>query len=155
MRHKGLNKVQDPYTIQDSYPDYLEKYPEGSVYYLTYSEYRDIVVAYFRHIANQVVHKSKTVTLPFRLGEISVEKHKPAYKSLRNMPIDWDRSTELNKQVRQFNEHSNGFAYRFHWNRSRCQVGFKTVYIFQASRFNKREVARLIKTRQNDYFQKS
>jgi hypothetical protein len=154
MRKGRANKVQDPYTIQDSYKDYLLKYPEDSVYFLTYAEYRDITTAYLKHVQHRLVQKSLTVTLPFRLGEISVVKHKPAYKSLRNMVIDWDRSKELKQQVRQFNDHSNGFVYRFHWDRSRNQVANKTVYIFNATRTNKREVARLVKTKQNDYFER-
>ena len=150
---RGRNKIQNPYTLQDMYKAYLEEYPEGSVYYLEYADYRDITTMYLKHIAHQVVHKSLTVTLPFRLGEISVEKHMPTYKSLRNMAIDWDRSKELSKQVRQFNEHSNGYSYRFHWDRKKCILDNKTTYIFKPARVNKREVARLVKSKENDYFE--
>jgi hypothetical protein len=155
MLKRSRNKIQNPYTLQDTYKDYLLMYPEDSIYYLTYSQYKDITTQYLKHIAHQVVQKSLTVTLPFRLGEISVEKHKPAYKSLRNMAIDWDRSKELNRQVRQFNEHSNGYAYRFHWDRKKCILANKTVYIFCPARVNKREVARLVKSKLNDYFERN
>jgi hypothetical protein len=137
------------------YKEYVLLYPEDSVYYLKYGEYRDITTMFLKHLAHQVVQKSLTVALPFRLGEISVVKHKPAYKSLRNMVIDWDRSKELNKQVRQFNDHSNGFVYRFHWDRRKCNTEHKTVYIFSPARINKREVARLVKTKQNDYYERN
>jgi hypothetical protein len=153
---KGLpNKVQDPYTIQDTYKRYLEKYPEGSVYYLKYSEYRDITTAYFKYLSDRLINKSLTISLPFRLGELTVYKHKPIYKALKRMTMDWTRSKELNKQVRQFNDHTNGFIYRFHWDRKRNVLENKTSYIFCASRANKREIARLIKTKQNDYFEKN
>jgi hypothetical protein len=151
---RSRNKIQTPYTLQDMYPHYVSMYPEGSIYYLTYRQYRDITTMFLKHLAHQVVHKSLTVTLPFRLGEISVVKHKPAYKSLRNMAIDWDRSKELNKQVRQFNEHSNGYSYRFYWDRSKNILENKTVYIFQPARVNKREVARLLKSKLNDYYER-
>jgi len=154
MPPQSKNKIQNPYTLQDMYKDYLITYPEGSVYYLKYSEYRDITTMYLKHLVHQLVQKSLTVTLPFRLGEISVVKHKPAYKSLRNMAIDWDRSKELKQQVRQFNEHSNGYIYRFHWDRKKCILDNKTVYMFSPARANKREVARLVKTRTNDYFER-
>ena len=155
MFRRGRNKVQDPYTLQDTYKDYVEKYPEGSDCFLTYLEYRDITTMFLRYLANQMVHKSLTITLPFRLGELSVVKHKPSYKSLKNMAIDWSKSKEINKQVRQFNEHSNGYAYRFHWDRRKCMLDNKTVYIFQPSRSNKREVARLVKTKENDYYERT
>ena len=153
--NKGPNKYQDPYTLPDMYKEYLAEYPEGSIYYLSYHDYRDITTLFFKHLASQMVNKSLTVTLPFRLGELSVGKHKPVYKSLRNMAIDWDRSKELNKQVRQFNSHSNGFTYKFYWDRQKCTVPNKTAYLFNAARVNKREVARLIKTRENDYFERN
>jgi hypothetical protein len=144
---------RDSYTIQDTYKAYLDKYPEDSVYYLTYNEYKVITTSYFKHLADKLVRKSMTVTLPFRLGDVSVDKHKPVYKALKKMVIDWDRSKELNTQVRQFNTHTNGFIYRFHWDRKKIVLDNKTSYIFSASRANKREVARLIKTKQNDYFE--
>lgn len=155
MGVRGRNKIQNPYTLQDMYVEYVKKYPEGSLYYLTYLEYRDITTEFLKHLVYKLVYKSLTVTLPFRLGELSVVKHKPTYKSLRNMVIDWDRSKELNKQVRQFNDHSNGFVYRFHWDRRKCILDNKTTYIFKPARVNKREVARLVKTRENDYFERS
>lgn len=152
---RSKNKVQNPYTIQDMYLRYVEEYPEGSLYYLTYLEYRDITTMFFKSLADKIVYKSLTVKLPFRLGELSVVKHKPIYKSLKNMVIDWSKSRDLSKQVRQFNDHSNGFVYRFHWDRRYCILDNKTVYIFQPTRVNKREVARLVKSRENDYFEKS
>jgi hypothetical protein len=151
---KNANKYQDPYTVPDMYKEYLSEYPEGSIYYLSYQDYRDITTQYFKHLADQMVQKSLTVALPFRLGELSVTKHKPVYKSIRNMSIDWDRSKEMKQQIRQFNNHSNGFTYRFHWDRSKCITQNKTVYLFNAARVNKREVARLVKTRENDYFER-
>lgn len=151
---RGKNKIKNPYTLQDMYPEYVSMYPEGSIYYLTYGEYRDITTMFLKHLAHQLVYKSLTVTLPFRLGEISVVKHKPAYKSLRNMVIDWDRSKELNKQVRQFNDHSNGYMYKFYWDRKKNILDNKTVYIFCPARVNKREVAKLVKTKQNDYYER-
>ena len=153
MRLGKKNKIQDPYTIQDTYKEYVELYPEGSINYLTYAEYRDITTMFFKYMADRIVYKSLTVTLPFRLGEISVEKHKPAYKSLRKMVMDWDRSRELNKQVRQFNEHSNGYIYKFLWNRHKCITPHHQSYAFKPARSLKREVARLVKTKENDYFE--
>jgi hypothetical protein len=155
LRAGKPNKVQHPYTIQDSYKDYVVKYPEGSVYFLTYPEYKDITTMYLNHIADNLVQKSITVRLPFRLGTLAVVKHKPIYKSIKNMVIDWTRSKELSKQVRQFNDHSNGFIYRFHWDRKNCITDNKTAYMFNPTRLNKREVARLVKTKQNDYFERN
>lgn len=152
MRSK--NVIQNPYTIQDMYKEYVKMYPEEHLYYLTYLEYRDITTMYLKHLADKIVHKSMTVTLPFRLGKLSVIKHKPSYKSIRNMAMDWEATRKLNRQVRLFNEHSNGNTYRFWWDRRTCYVKNKTNYKFKAVRSITREVARLIKNKENDYFEK-
>lgn len=147
--------IQDAYTIPDFYKDYLSKYPEGHLYYLTYDEYRDITTTFLKHLSNQIVHKSMTVTLPFRLGKLSVIKHKPVYKSIRNMTIDWQASRAAGKQIRLFNEHSNTNRYKFWWDRRLTCVTNKTSYAFKPVRSIKREVARLVKSKENDYFERS
>lgn len=152
---RSKNVVQNPYTLQDMYKVYVKEYPEGSLYFITYREYRDITTMYLKHLVSQMLYKSQTVTLPFRLGTLSVVKSKPNYKSLKNMAVDWFTSKKLSKKVKEFNEHSNGFVYRFHWDRSHCILDNKTTYMFKPARANKREVARLVKSRENDYFERN
>lgn len=149
------NKVQDPLTIQDAYLDYIKEFNEFSPYHLEYAEYVEITTLFLKHLADEMILKSSTVTLPFRLGDMSVVKRKPAYKSLRNMVIDWVTTRALHKHVYQFNDHSNGFIYGFNWNRGKCNVPYKTQYVFKPTRTNKRLVAKLVKDRTNDYFEKS
>jgi hypothetical protein len=155
MAKRGLNKVQDPYTLQDMYIQYIKEFDESSPYHITYIEYRDITTLFLKYLADQMILKSATVTLPFRLGDMSVVKRKPAYKSLRNMVIDWVTTRALHKHVYQFNSHSNGFLYQFYWDRGKCNVPYKIQYVFKPTRQNKRLVAKLVKDRTNDYFERT
>lgn len=152
---KSHNIVQNAYTIPDFYMEYVKKYPEGHLYYLTYREYRDITVMFLKHLTGKIIYKSTTVNLPFRLGTLAVIKQKPLYTTLRNMVMDWPKSKEAGKQIRLFNEHSKGNRYRFWWDRRTCITNNKTAYTFKPVRFIKREVARLIKSRENDYFERT
>jgi hypothetical protein len=151
---RGPNKVQEPWTIQDMYIQYIKEFEDSSPYYMEYSEYRDITTLYFKYLADQLVLKSATVTLPFRLGDLAVVKRKPVYKSLRKMVIDWMTTKALHKYVYQFNDHSNGFLYHFYWERGKCTVPNKINYIFKPTRQNKRMVAKLVKDITNDYFER-
>lgn len=150
----GFKRIKGAYTVQHMYKAYLKQYPEGHVYYLTYGEYRDITTLFLKHLHNQIVYKSMTVTLPFRLGKLSVIKRKPVYKSIQNMAVDWETSKELGKRVRLFNDHSNGNIYRFWWDRRMCCIEHKTKYKFSPVRSMKRMVAKLIKSKENDYFER-
>ena len=152
---RGLNKIQEPYTLADMYGDYIKEFEESSLYYMTYAEYIEITTLFLKHLADEMILRSATVTLPFRLGDMSVVKRKPAYKSLRNMVIDWVTTKALHRRVYQFNDHSNGFVYKFDWNRGKCTVPYKINYVFSATRANKRLVAKLVKERTNDYFERS
>ena len=151
---RGKNKVQNPYTLQDMYVEYIKEFDESSPYYLTYLEYRDITTLFLKHLSDQMILRSATVTLPFRLGDMAVVKNKPKYKSLKKMVIDWVRSKALHQHVYQFNDHSNGFLYRFYWERGKCNIPYKIQYVFNATRMNKRLVAKLVIERTNDYFER-
>jgi len=151
---RGKNKVQNPYTLQDMYREYIKQFDEDSLYYIPYSLYKEIAVAFLNHLQEQIVEKSSEVKLPFNLGTLSVVKQKVTYKSITSMPIDWKRSKEEGKQIRHFNDHTGGFSYSFYWSRKHSNAKNKNNYLFKAARVNTRRVAELVKSKENDYFER-
>jgi len=153
LNRRGKNKIRNPYTLPDFYEEYVSHFDEGDQYHISYSEYSGIVSDYLKYISELVVIKSMTFKLPFRMGSISVYKHKPVFQSVNNMSIDWKKTRELGKAVYNFNEHSNGFRYRFRWDRNGSLDKHLVLYAFRPSRQNARMVASLVKERKNDYFE--
>lgn len=153
LKARGKGKLQNALTMPDFYEEYISHFDESHPYHIPYSEYAAIVSEYLKYVSEVIVVKSMTFKLPFRLGTLSVYKHKPVYHSTRRMPIDWQATKKLGKAVYNFNEHSNSYSYSFKWDRNGAVDKHMILYAFKPSRSNARQVARLVKTRENDYFE--
>lgn len=150
---RGKGKLRGALTMPDMYANYIAGFDESHPYYISYSEYAEVVSDYLKYVSELVVVKSMTFKLPFRLGTLSVYKHKPIFSTTDRMPIDWVETNKTGKAVYNFNEHSNGYSYRFKWDRLGSVDKHMVLYAFKPSRSNARQVARLVKTRENDYFE--
>jgi len=135
------------------YEEYIKEFDENHPYHISYSEYRDIVSDYLKYVSEEIVVRSMQYKLPFRLGILSVYKHKPTFKSTNKMSVDWKETKKQGKKIYLFNNHSNGYRYRFTWNRNGGNARFLKTYAFKASRSNSRTIASLVKERKNDYFE--
>lgn len=153
LSKRGKGKFRGALTMPDFYKEYISHFDEEHPYHIPYSEYSEIVSDYLKHVSELTVTKSMTFKLPFRMGALSVYKHKPIFKSVNKMAINWPETNKLGKVVHNFNEHSNGYSYRFKWDRNGSIDKHMVLYAFKPSRSNARLVARLVKERQNDYFE--
>jgi hypothetical protein len=133
------------------YADYIKNKPEGSPYYVTYSEYVDICSMFYKGISKLIIDEGVRFKLPFMLGEVFVLKRKvrPNHK----MPINWKRSVEEGRTVYNFNEHTTGFGYKFFWTKP-YHITNKFMYRLVFTRDNKRTLAKAIKEQHKDYFER-
>lgn len=149
---RGRNKIQHPYTIVDMYDDYIKDIPEDSPLYVTYGEYRDIVSIFYKEVVNNVIGEGRTFHMPFMLGDTYVEKNKLDYNN--RLPIDWDLTTKNGKVIYNLNEHSQGYKYEIKWNKKVCVFPNNYLYRLVYTRTNKRLLAKNIKTKKSDYFER-
>lgn len=159
---RGPNKIKNCYLIKDMYAEYISDKPFISPYYVSYEEYCNICADYFKWIVSQMIDKSKSVKLPFRLGDLYVAKKKPAILSGSKMPdgsdpimnslsVDWSESKKFGKWIRHINDHTGGYKYRFIWSKIACSVVNKNFYRLVFTRTNKRHLAKMIKSKEQDY----
>ena len=149
---RGPNHIQNPYCLKDMYQDYIKEVPEDSPLYVTYNEYRDIVSIFYKGIVNGVVTEGRTFHMPFMLGDTYVEKTKLDYNN--RLPIDWDLTSKTGKVIYNLNEHSQGYKYEIKWNKKVCVFNNNYLYRLVYTRSNKRLLAKNIKTKKLDYFEK-
>ena len=97
---------------------------------------------------------SKEVKLTCRMGTLQIVKHQPKEYTGKSLRWDWKSTRELGKPVYYLNEHSNFFKYRFFWSKQDCIIPNRIKYMFVASRENKRDLAKLIFSKQCDYIEK-
>ena len=73
---RGKNTIQNPYTFQDMYYDYISDIDKNSPYYVTYAEYVDICSIFYKEISQAIIEEGIKFKLPYSLGEVYVIKKK-------------------------------------------------------------------------------
>lgn len=149
---RGKNVIQQPYTMPDMYEQYIKDIPKESAYYVTYTEYAKIVGLFYKEVSHKIIEHGELFHMPFRLGDTYVEKKKLDYNN--RPPIDWQMTTARGKVIYNFNEHSGGYKYELKWNKRNSLFHNFYLYRLVYTRSNKRAVAKCIKSRTIDYFEK-
>jgi hypothetical protein len=150
---RGRNKIQDLAKMQDLYEVYTYNHEGNDLYDISYKMYRDVLVDYYKAIMNEVLNGYR-YKMPSRLGYLYVTKRLVNVRSLTKHGIDWVESVKNKKVIYHLNTHSKNFIYRFKWHKENSVIPNLYYYKFVASRANKRELAKIIKNRQCDYFEK-
>ena len=132
-------------TLKDAYKHYTEDIPEASPFYVEYTVYRQICEKFNKAICTYILEEAGEFQLPYRLGSLRIKKTKMNYRNKNHMRPDWKKTKELGKTVYHLNDHTDGFRYRWAWDKSNVVTVGKKLYSFYATRTNKRELARLLK----------
>ena len=146
-----LNYDRKCYTIADFYLSYKDYIEQDTVYDTDLKTFKGVVTDYFKYIRDEIMRESKEVKLPCRLGTLQIIKHKPKEYTGKSLRWDWRATKEIGKPVYLRNEHSNFYKYRYHWSKQNCLLTNKSKYQFVASRQNKRDLCKIIKSGECDY----
>lgn len=136
------------HSVQDFYKYFITKSPE---YFIEYSQYREIVLKYFKFLSEQVIEEGRVVEIPCRLGTVRIIKHKPKTLTGDSLCVDFKSTKDLSKTIFHLNEHTRGFKYRFLWSKKEAIFINKSKYQLIMSRTNKRRLAYILKNRLRDY----
>ena len=149
---RGKNKLQKPYCFPEMYKEYIKDIEPGSPYWVTPQEYSAINNLFWKEISHNIINEGRQFHMPFNVGDTYVEKSKLDYNN--RLPIDWELTTRTGKVIYNLNEHSDGYKYELKWNKKVCVFINNYLYRLVYTRFNKRLLAKNIKTKKTDYFAK-
>lgn len=152
---RGLNKVQHPYVLEDIYKFYVTTIEKEGPFDIGYKLYRSIIEDYIRFVT-EMLFEGKEYNIPVSLGRVQIVKLKMNYSNTTSLPVDWVNTVKYNKRIVNLNEHSRGFKYRFRWFKSRLHLTVNNNYILYRlvfTRANKRRLAKIIKSGEQDYLQ--
>lgn len=147
---RGKNKIESPYTFKDMYLDYIKDIREDSPYYVTYLEYVEYCSMFYKAISKAIIDDGYRFKMPGSMGEVFVLKRRTNFTN--KPPVDWKLSVEYKKKKYNFNEHTGGYSYTFHWTKPH-KIKYKFTYRLVLTRTNKRNLAKAIKDRKMDYFE--
>ena len=166
LAKRGAGKYKVDKNLKDSYNKYLEKFnfdsqcskfsgsnPKNLA--LSWEEYKQITHLALDKIMQELLYKSKSITLPYNLGELRIQKKKMDIGLLHthnNLKIDWGHYQKTGKIIKHLNDHRDNCRYKFYWLCKKGPSG-KSYYKFEPLRERKRELAKIIKTTNTDYFE--
>lgn len=139
------------YTGKDFYTSYCDYIEDNPLYQVDYKTFRGIINDYFKYLRDELIENGKEIKLPCRLGTLSIVKHRPKEYTGKSLRIDYAESKKLGKMVFHLNEITNGYKFRFYWNKYNMLVKNKTKYQLVMTRDNKRRLAYILKNRIRDY----
>ena len=139
------------YTGKDFYKSHIEYVENNPLYQVEYKTFRAILNDYFKYLRDQLIEEGKEVKLPCRLGTLAIVKHKPKEYTGKSLRIDYAASKKYNKMIFHLNEETNGFKYRYYWNKQNMLTQNKTKYQLIMTRANKRRLAYILKNKIRDY----
>lgn len=151
IRTEGKHRAD--MTLTNGLYQLYSKEREGTKYHVTKEEYRKICVLFFKKVMYNMLYRSASLVLPYKLGELKVIKRKTkrSNNSSHHSAIDFKKTNELGKVVR-YDKGLDGYNYRFKWEKRYAKVINLSKYKFVACRARKRELAKLI-NEGYDYFE--
>ncbi len=176
-RHIGAkSKIEVHVGITDFYK-YFKEYNDIDISHQTFSA---VIKDLNQAISDLIIYEGYEFKIPGRLGFISIIKKKSKLKlsedgkvDTRYLPVDFKATRELwkrlypnlteaeileipdRKRVFHTNDHSNGFIFRWHFNKFTSNATNKSVYYFKPSRTNQRALSSHIKSEdfENIYYE--
>jgi len=140
-------------------PEFLRYYKIAAKNPVDEKRFRAISGAFNRYLMDRVLD-GDSITLPSKLGPISLQSFKPTIKieddgSIKGLAPDWVKTKALwdrnptakenKKLVYHANEHTDGERIKYRWQKMLVNVANKKYYTFKASRNNKRLASAKIK----------
>lgn len=152
QREKYDRKIKITGGLWDAYRFYKSIHPESKI---SRTEYVNICQSFNKRISHEIITKSIEFRCFYRLGFFGIRSYKRniVFKNgkinINKNPIDWVKTKELwaemypgkdkeqlseipnKKLVIHTNEHTNGYVYRWSWDKTLCNIPNNRIYSFK------------------------
>jgi nucleoid DNA-binding protein len=141
-------KVDWRSSSKDNYREFCKKYPN---ILLSFDEWRSVIYTFNEAFKQYILETGEKIKLPFGFGEFSIKKKKRRKmkgvdgKEYINLPIDWQKTREKGKVIYNFNYHTEGFFFGWHWFKQNARFKHSDLWYFKPSRTTSRLLSHYIK----------
>lgn len=137
---------------KDQYHKFCKKYPNLK---LSFDEWKNIIYTFNELIGTYLLETGNKVRLPGGFGEIAINKKKRKKFLGKNdefigLPIDWKKTLEKGRKIYNFNYHTEGYFFGWHWFKNTARFKQSDLWRFKATRNNSRLLKHYI-TADNKY----
>jgi len=133
---------------KENYALFCKKFPNIK---LSYVEWEIIIYSFNDMFREHILETGDKEKLPMGLGDISIIKKKrrktKTYNGEEhvNLPIDWQKTKEKGKVIYNFNYHTEGFFFGWHWFKKSARFKHSNLWFFKAGRVTSRLINHFIK----------
>ena len=131
-----------------NYKSFCEKYPEQKI---SYEDWSKIIYAFSHMAVEHVLETGEKIKFPLGIGEFSINKIKRKThknfngKQIVNLPIDWKKTKEKGKVIYNFNFHTEGYFFGWHWFKRSARFKNNEFVYFKPCRYASRLLSHYLK----------
>lgn len=166
---KSKNKIQIDYNANDIYKFYCKQ--TGNPKKLTQTQFTTITKGFFTIVVDKMIHNGYEMIFPKKMGSLRIEKFKPIMKLNEFGNLDkrklvpnfkackdlWSKLypnvdlSDIRKlhpdrpMIYHENKHTDGFRYRWRWDKRTCLNKIASIYKIDIARDNDRLLAKALK----------
>jgi len=147
-------KVDYRTTSKSTYQQFLIDNPEIRI---TYKKWCEVIRTFNESFRDYILDTGDKCKLPFGFGDFSISKKMTKrFRMVKGqemiaLPVDWKKSREKGKRIYLFNDHTDGFRFRWYWFKDNLRLRGSKYLVFKPSRTTSRKLAEYLK--KNPYFQ--
>jgi hypothetical protein len=120
--------------------------------HLSKEQWSKIIYTYNYIVRDYILDSGDISKVPFGIGLFTISKKKikkhkvdPWNREWVNLPIDWKKTKEEGKYVYLFNNHSDGYRYKWRWFNKTARFYMSAIWNFIPSRDTSRKLAQYLK----------
>jgi hypothetical protein len=139
----------------DTYKRFCTTYPD---IHLSFKEWKKIIYTYNYVVRDYILESGDMAKIPFGIGLFAISKKKVKKHKIDrwgrewiNLPIDWQKTRELGYHVYNFNNHSDGYRYKWKWFVKSARFQMSSIWNFKPYRDSSRKLAQYLKREGSKY----
>ncbi len=167
---RSKNRIQVDISITDFFKYYKAKKVTKKEY--TSSICNKIIKEYHKRLMEKMRNENFIYRFPYGIATLRIKKYKRKIKLLPNgnvdpksLTINWKATRDLWKEdlemknkkkfIYYTNIHTDGYQYKYYFDKTTTRLGNMSTYHFKATRFNTRQLGELLMNtnRKVDYFE--
>lgn len=129
-------------TQKDVFKRFKLKYPEVNIDYNTWCS---IIYNFNYAFRDYILETGHKIKFPYGFGDFTITKYKPRKekelpdgKKVIGLPINWKRSKELGQIVYHMNYNTEGFKFKWRWDKTKARFSNSALWCFKPSRVTSR-----------------
>jgi hypothetical protein len=135
-------KVEYRSASKDVFKRFKLKHPNLKIDYNTWCT---VIYTFNYYFRDHILETGDVCKFPYGFGDFTISKWKPKPtkiledgREIINLPVDWKKTKEAGKKIYMFNNHTEGFKFKWCWFPYTARFYKSDIWSFKPSRVSSR-----------------